>query len=271
MSIATDLVGRRLLVLGGSAGIGRGIVLAAARAGASVAVVGRDESKLSEVVAAAGNVLPIRADLREPDLCRDVVEKAVKSLGGLDAVIVSSAKSSLAALAEEPVEQWLDLMTTNVIAPTLVTRAALEHLSEEGVLLYLSSTSSTVDGGSHHGLGAYAASKAALNRSIQAWRTERPDRRFVCMKIGDTGGTDVARDFDLERAQELFAKWLRAGLVSGAVMDPNDLGQTIVEVAALLLDHPAITFPELMITPVGTVMAPDQIEELMASVSMRDH
>ena len=54
-----------------------------------------------------------------------MVEKAVESLGGLDAVIISTAKSSLAALAEEPVEQWLDLMTTNVIAPTLVTRAAL--------------------------------------------------------------------------------------------------------------------------------------------------
>ena len=124
-------------------------------------------------------------------------------------------------------------------------------------------------GSSHHGLGAYAASKAALNRSIQAWRTERPDRRFVCMKIGDTGRTDVARDFDLERAQELFAKRLRAGLVSG-----RSWTQTISVKRSSksprccwIIRQSRSRTHDYACRP---VMAPDQIDELMASVSMKE-
>ena len=135
-------------------------------------------AELSEVAAEGRKRIPqLGPTPASADRCRDVVEKAVESLGGFGRRDHLRARSlPLRALAEEPVEQWLDLMTTNVIASMLATRAPLEHLNEEGVLLYLSSDLvQIVHGGSHHGLGAdTCASKAALNRSIQAWRTQLP-------------------------------------------------------------------------------------------------
>jgi NAD(P)-dependent dehydrogenase (short-subunit alcohol dehydrogenase family) len=263
VSVAIDLSGKRVLVVGGSAGIGRSTALAAARAGAAFAVVGRSEEKLAEVVATAGSGTGIAADVRDPDRCSSLVTEAVDAMGGLDVVVIASAVSPLAPLDEVSPAVWHDVMTTNAIAPALIAQSALDHLSEDGVIVFLSSI--TVGGG-HQGLGCYAASKAALDRTVRAWRIERPDRRFVCMAVGDTVGTDFARDFDAERAGELFPKWLAASVIYQNHMDADDLGGTIAEFVALLLAHPALTVPELTIVPPGPMMTSEGIGEMLAEL-----
>jgi NAD(P)-dependent dehydrogenase (short-subunit alcohol dehydrogenase family) len=175
-------------------------------------------------------------------------------MGGLDAVIVSSAVSPLAPLDEIAAATWHDVMTTNAIAPALIAQAAIDRLAPDGVIVFISSI--TVGTG-HHGLGAYAASKAALDRTIRAWRTERPDRRFVCMAVGDTIGTDFARDFDLEKAGALFPKWLASGVIHQHHMQPDDLGLAIAEFVAMLLAHPGLAIPEITIRPPGGMMTLD--------------
>ena len=65
-----DLSGKRILVVGGSAGIGRGAALAAAEAGAGITVVGRSAEKLAEVVTSAGTGTAISADVTDPERCR---------------------------------------------------------------------------------------------------------------------------------------------------------------------------------------------------------
>jgi NAD(P)-dependent dehydrogenase (short-subunit alcohol dehydrogenase family) len=244
-----------VLVVGGSAGIGRSTALAAARAGAQIAVVGRSEEKLAEVVATAGGGVGIAADIRDPQRCADLVATAVEALGELDAVVISSAVSPLAALDQIEASTWHDVMTTNAIAPALIAQAAVDRLTADGVIVFISSI--TVGSG-HHGLGAYAASKAALDRTVRAWRIERPDRRFVCMAVGDTIGTDFARDFDAARAGEYFSKWLAASVIHQQHMDPDDLGLTIAEFVAMLLAHPGLTIPELTIKPPGPMMTLDE-------------
>ena len=255
MSVTIDLAGRRLLVVGGSAGIGRSTALAAAAAGAAIAVVGRNEERLAEVAATAGGATTIAADVRDPERCAGLVAEAADALGGLDALIVSSAMSPLAPLDEVSPATWHDVMTTNAIAPSLIAQAALDHLADDGIVVFISSI--TVGLG-HHGLGSYAASKAALDRSVRAWRMERPDHRFVCLAVGDTIGTDFTRDFDAAKALELFPKWLAASVIHQNHMESDDLGRTIAEIVTVLLDHPGLTFPELTIVPPGPMMALDQ-------------
>jgi NAD(P)-dependent dehydrogenase (short-subunit alcohol dehydrogenase family) len=260
VSVAIDLSEKRVLVVGGSAGIGRSTALAAARAGASIAVVGRSQDKLAEAVATAGRGTAIAADVRDPDRCSSLVSEAVDALGGLDAVVISSAMSPLAPLDEVSAETWSDVMTTNAIAPALIAQSALDHLVADGVIIFISSI--TVGSG-HHGLASYAASKAALDRTVRAWRIERPDRRFVCMAVGDTIGTDFARDFDAERIGELFPKWLAASVIYQNHMEVDDLGATIAEFVAVLLAHPALTIPEITIVPPGGMMTPDGVNTMM--------
>jgi len=261
MSVDIDLSGRRLLVVGGSSGIGRSTALAAAEAGAAITVVGRSEEKLKEVITTAGTGTGISADVRDPERCSAIVGEAVDAMGGLDALLFSTAVSPLAPLDEVSAETWHDVIATNAIAPALVAQAALDHLSDDGVIIFLSSI--TVGGG-HHGLASYAASKAALDRTVRAWRMERPDKRFVCMAVGDTLGTDFARDFDAEKAGELFPKWLAAGVIYASQMESGDLGRTIVELIAMLLAHPGVTIPEMTIVPPGPMMSADGIGELLS-------
>ena len=263
MSVDIDLSGKRILVVGGSAGIGRSTAIAAAGAGAAITVVGRSKEKLAEVVATAGSGTGISADVTEPDRCRELVGEAVDAMGGLDALVFSTAMSPLAPLEEIDAQTWHDVIATNAIAPALVAQAAVDHLSDDGVIVFISSISTA---GGYDGLAAYQASKAALDRTVRSWRSERPDRRFVCMAVGDTLGTEFARDFDLEKAAALFPKWLASNVIYQNHMQADDLGATIAQFVAMLLAHPGLTIPELTIVPTGPMMTGDSAQ-LMAEMS----
>ena len=262
--IEIDLTGRRVLVVGGSAGIGRSAALSAAGAGAAITVVGRSPEKLAEVVGTAGTGTGIAADVKDPDRCRELVGEAVEAMGGLDALIFATGVSPLAPLDAIDAQTWHDVIATNAIAPALVAQAALEHLSADGVIVFLSSIST--GGNGYQGLAAYAASKAALDRTVRSWRSEHPDRRFVCMAVGDTMGTDFARDFDMETAAALFPKWLAAGTIYQNHMQADDLGATIVQFVAMLLAHPGLTIPELTIVPTGPMMSGDAAQLMAAAM-----
>jgi NAD(P)-dependent dehydrogenase (short-subunit alcohol dehydrogenase family) len=252
VSISIDLLGKRILVVGGSAGIGRGIALAAGKAGAAIAVVGRRAERLHDVVKTVGSGTAIAADIRDAGACSRLVDDAVAALGALDAVVFATGVSILAPLDEVDPQVWHDIVTTNTIAPALITKAALPALAPGGVVIFLSSI--TVGGG-HHGLGVYAASKAALDRTVRSWRLERPDKRFVCMAVGDTVGTEFARNFDPAKAMALAPKWVAAGVIYQQRMEAEDLGLGITEILALLLAHPGLTIPELTVVPPGPMLS----------------
>jgi NAD(P)-dependent dehydrogenase (short-subunit alcohol dehydrogenase family) len=262
-----DLSGKRVLVVGGSAGIGRGTALAAAEAGAAITVVGRSAEKLAEVVTTAGTGTGISADVTDPDRCRDLIDEAVEVMGGLDVLVYSSAVSPLAPLEEVDADTWQRVIATNAIGPALVTQAALPHLSEDGVVVFLSSISV---GGGYFGLGPYQASKAALDRTVQSWRAEHPEHRFVRMAVGDTEDTDFARDFDMERAAALTPKWVAASVIYKNRMVSADLGRTIAEFIAMLLAHPGLTVPEVTVVPAGGMLTMDDVQQLMDTLAAQN-
>jgi len=264
VSVAIDLTGKRVLVVGGSAGIGRGTALAAAHAGAAITVVGRNPDKLKEVVATAGTGTAIVADVTEPGRCAELVAEAVDAMGGLDAVVYSTGVSPLAPLEEVDAETWQRVIATNSIGPALVAQAAVPQLSDDGLVVFISSI--TV-GAAHYGLGPYAASKAALDRTVRSWRVEHPERRFVCMAVGDTHDTDFARDFDMERAAALTPKWVAASVIYKNHMESADLGLTIAEFVAMMLAHPGLTIPELTIVPTGPMLTMEDVQELMDALT----
>jgi NAD(P)-dependent dehydrogenase (short-subunit alcohol dehydrogenase family) len=263
VSISIDLRGKRILVVGGSAGIGRGVALAAGKAGAAIAVVGRRAERLDEVVKTVGSGTAIAADVRHADACARLVDDAVSALGALDALVFTTGVSILATLDELDPQVWHDILATNTIAPALITKAALPHLTGNGVVIFLSSI--TVGGG-HHGLGPYAASKAALDRTVRSWRLERPDKRFVCLAVGDTVGTEFSRHFDPAKAAALAPKWVAAGVIYQQRMEAEDLGLGIAELLAILLAHPQFTIPEATLVPPGPMLS-SGLDELQVQIA----
>src|SRR5437016_1861740 len=226
------LDGKRILVIGASAGIGRTAGLAIAHAGAQVALAARRADRCGEAAAEVGDrAIALSCDVRDPEACERVVREAVDAFGGLDAFVYSSAVSPLARLAEADSEMWHAIIETNLIGAGLICRAALPHLREsEGRAVFLSSSSV---GRPYPALSIYAASKAGLETMVQGWRAENPDVCFSCIIVGPTEATEFATAWDMDLAIEMLPFWAQHGYDAGGIsMRLDDMAATIVDVLA---------------------------------------
>jgi NAD(P)-dependent dehydrogenase (short-subunit alcohol dehydrogenase family) len=142
------------------------------------------------------------------------------------------------------------MLSTNVIGPNLVIKAALDHLSDDAVVAVLSSESV---GNPLVGLAPYATTKAALEEVMRGWRVEHPEHRFATVTVGSTGGTDFTRDFDLELAAELLPQWVARGQVPAQGMEAADLGGEIARLLATALAHPGVDCQQIVLRPAGGI------------------
>jgi len=131
-----DLTGRVALVTGASKGIGEGIAVALAEAGADVAILGRDREGLDRVdarVAAAGHRhLALSADVtRTADIERAVGE-VHDGLGPVDILVNNAGVNRLKPLIELTEEDWDFIHTTNLKAYFLVARAVVGDMIASG-------------------------------------------------------------------------------------------------------------------------------------------
>ena len=156
--MAFDFFRRRIVVCGGSRGIGRSVALAFAKAGAQVSICARGREALEATQAELGEEAHAAVcDLAEASQIERYVAAAAAALGGID-VLVNNA-SGLGRGGDE--EAWRASLSVDVMATVRAVEAALPHLeaSDAGAIVNVSSIS---------GLGAslrnpaYAAAKAAL-------------------------------------------------------------------------------------------------------------
>ncbi len=227
------LADRRVLVVGASSGIGRAVAIALAAEGARVAVAARRRDRL-EVLAGdvPGGAVVAPCDVRDEDACEAAVAHAVEQLGGLDALVYAAGRALLLPVAEADAKAWSEVFETNVSGASLVTRAALPHLTaSRGRALYLSSISAH-DRPPRRGLGLYVVSKAALNRLIAVWQEEHRTVRFTRLNVGDTGATEMAVGWDRGRREELVREWIEKGFMFGRSMQPEAVAAHVVDLLA---------------------------------------
>lgn len=136
------LVGRKALITGGDSGMGRAAAIAFAREGADVAInyLPAEEPDAHEVIAlireAGRKGVPIPGDIRDEAFCRQLVQKAVDELGGLDIVVSNAGRQqSHASIADITTEQFDWTMKTNIYAPFWIIKAALPHLKPGSTII----------------------------------------------------------------------------------------------------------------------------------------
>ena len=143
---ANKLVGRKALITGGDSGIGRAAAIAYAREGADVAIVHlpQEQADADEVIALIRNEgrtgVSIPGDITDAAFCRELVETAVRELGGLD-ILVNNAghQQAIDSITDISDEEFDKTLKTNVYAPFWITKAAMAHLQPGASIIITSS------------------------------------------------------------------------------------------------------------------------------------
>jgi NAD(P)-dependent dehydrogenase (short-subunit alcohol dehydrogenase family) len=245
------LTGRRLLVVGASAGIGRAFASRAIAAGATVAVVGRRAERLAEVVDGAPSAVVVAGDVRAPADCSRIVAEATTALGGIDLLLYCAGSSPLRPLAETTADDWATVFETHVLGVHHVVQEALRHMPRHGMVAVLSSE--TV-GRPRYGLGAYGSSKAALDQLFLTLRVEHPRIRFTTVTVGATFPTEFGDRFDPEVLGRAMAEWGRHGLMTEEMMDPDEVAGVLAGVFAAALANPSVGVEHLVVRPPSPVL-----------------
>jgi NAD(P)-dependent dehydrogenase (short-subunit alcohol dehydrogenase family) len=156
---------QRILIVGATSGIGRGIALGLADDGARVAVIGRHPGRLEEIaadLAARGAVgAAFGADVTDRDDVARSVGDAAAALGGLDGAVNGAGILDAAGpVGDIDPHAWDRVIATNLTGTFNVMQAEIRVLQRPGWMVNVSSTF-----GAHlrtPGLAAYAAAKAAV-------------------------------------------------------------------------------------------------------------
>src|ERR1043166_2388931 len=162
----SSLEGRRILVTGGSRGIGRALVAAFLDDGAKVATGARHETGLDPL--RQRGALTQTMDVADPESVKSLLEKIQDRWGGLDAVVNNAGILREGRLVEQPIEEWTETIEMHLGGPFVVIRAALEMM-KGGSIVNITSGLARFP---MEPYGAYCVSKAGLNMLTRAFALE---------------------------------------------------------------------------------------------------
>lgn len=220
----------RTVVVGASSGLGRCIGIGLAQRGDQVALLARRRERLETAAKEAGSgAIAVECDITDQASCRSAIGAVADAFGGIDNVVYTPAISPLVRMVDTDAQTWRRIFDTNVVGASLVTAAAMTHLTESaGKVVYLSSDAGPY-GPPWPGLGAYGVSKAALERLVEAWRSEHPDVGFTNLIVGECAGgegeaaTGMNAGWDMDLTMQAYPLWVSRGCMPGKLMPVEDL------------------------------------------------
>jgi NAD(P)-dependent dehydrogenase (short-subunit alcohol dehydrogenase family) len=171
-----SLRGNVAFVTGGSRGIGLAIARALVADGVHVAITGRSAAHLSSArpkieAAGPGSVETLQADVRHHDDVQRAIDATVARFGGLDFVINNAGVGIFSDLASMTLQQWAEVIDTNLTGVFNTCHAALPHLRRRGGGFIVNISSLAGKNPFANG-AAYCASKAGLNALSEALMQE---------------------------------------------------------------------------------------------------
>ncbi|QOG18679.1 SDR family NAD(P)-dependent oxidoreductase [Bradyrhizobium sp. SEMIA] len=161
---------RVVIITGGSSGIGRAAALRFANQGDKVLITGRRAGPIEQTAAEHRNIAGLVADTASTEDANRTIAEAVGKWGRLDALVNNAGAGAILPLSDAAADRIDDILSVNVVGPSLLARAALPHLkATQGTIINISSTFGHRPAA---GLSHYAASKAALEQLTRCWALE---------------------------------------------------------------------------------------------------
>ena len=178
------------LITGGDSGIGRAVAVLFAREGADVAFTflkeeKRDAEETKRAIEAEGQeAFPLSGDVRDPKICKKLVQQTVNKFGKLDILVNNAAfQQHQESLEDVTEEQWDRTFKTNIYGYFYMTKAALPHL-EEGSVIVNTGSITGLEGSKQ--LLDYASTKGAIHAFTKSLAQNLVERgiRVNCVAPG---------------------------------------------------------------------------------------
>ncbi len=225
---------KTIIISGASRGIGRATALLLAKEGANVVATARNTVDLNSLVAESdGRIVGVTGDVANETDMAAVVQTALARFGRIDVVINNAGYGVFKNVEDITVQEWDNLMATNVKGTFVLTKAALPHLKAQGsghvVVVASDVAKRTFAGGS-----LYTASKYAQEAFMGALRKEV--RPFGIKVTGVYSGLVDSHFHDVGHGAESSQNWLK--------------NEDMAESMLFIVSRPAhVVIDELMVHP----------------------
>lgn len=172
-----ELVGKRVVISGGSSGIGKAAALLLVRQGCDLAILARDVARLeaarAEIAASAPGrkVIAVSADVTSDDSVAAAAREVLAALGGVDVLIANQGYARCAAVVDQPMDEIRALLDTNFLGHVRLVKAFAPAMKAQrsGAVCLVTSMLGFMG---FYGYGAYAGSKFAIAGLGEALRQE---------------------------------------------------------------------------------------------------
>lgn len=227
---AFKLDGKVALVTGAANGLGRGIALGLAEAGADIAALDVAPAKetLGEISALGRRGYAMEHDLSgaKSELAAGIVEECVKEFGRLDILVNNAGIIRRATALKFSEEDWEEVMSVNLSSAFYISQAAARHFVEAGDGGKIINTASVLSYEGGYLVPSYSASKAGIANLTRAlaneWAPLGINVNAIAPSYFSTNLTNALRE-DAERSEALLAR-----LPAGRFGEPEDLkGATV--------------------------------------------
>lgn len=239
------LKGQKAVVTGASSGIGQGVAIALAKAGADVVVNYRKEcpdSLIEQLKSFGVDAYAHQADVSQEDQVVTMFQEMAKKWGRIDILVNNAGLQQDSPFAEMTLEKWNKVINVNLTGQFLCAREAVKQFNKQGVdesiscaagkIIHISSVHEVIPWATH---ANYASSKGGIHMLMQSISQEVANQGIRVNAIGP-GAIKTPINKSAWETQEALENLMRL-IPYNRIGEPEDIGHAAVWLASDLSDY----------------------------------